>query len=560
MSDLGLISVLPPAVLLAVVALGLSFLVALLRVPLQPKVLSVHVLALVAMLFGTPVLVESLPSGTTTYLHAGFTEYIARTGGLAFDLDARFSWPGFFALAALLSQLGGIDNALRLATWAPVYFNLLFALGLWVLYRGLAVEQRLAWAAIWLFELANWIGQDYFAPQALAYFLYLVVLGGALLWFRVTRPHVPRIANVLAGVPLLGSIGARLYGAISREEVPAAQEARGPLALILLTLVVVFGFISISHQLTPFLTAMGLVGLAAMNRVSIRGTAVLMSVMATAWVAYAATPFLAGHLPELLAQVGEFGRTVSENVTGRILGSADHQLVLRVRLAVALGLWALALLGAIIRMRRGAPVWTLIIAAVAPLPLLFVQPYGGEIVLRLYLFSLPFVTVLAAGIVFRGARPLSSWLERGLAVVVLSMLTIGFFTSRYGNERADSVSAAEFEAVQAMYAAAPAGSLFVTAYNAPWKYERVEEFSYISISREFETQNVGDLVSTMSSGRYPAAFLLLTRREEAYGGIFGGLQPGAWDRFVTAVETEPRLRLLLRNDDAALWTVVRAAP
>jgi hypothetical protein len=559
MSDLGLISVLPPQILVAVFVLSISMLAALLRGAPHGTIPTIHVVALVLILFATPVIVEQLPSGTTTYLHAGFTELISRTGALAPDLDARFSWPGFFVLAAVLVQLAGLGNALAFAAWAPVYFNLLFVLALWVLYRGLGLDWRLAWAAVWLFELANWIGQDYFAPQALAYFLYVVILGAALTWFRVARPRVEAVARGLRRIPLAGRLGVRLYEAVSGPERAWPAVAPDSLAVILVVMVVIFGFVAVSHQLTPFVVVLALLGLAIMNRISIGLTAVLFGVIATGWVSYATVPFLSGHLPALLAQIGQLDKTVSENVTSRIVGSADHQLVLSGRLAFTLALWGLAALGALIRLRRREPVWTMLIAAVAPVPLLGLQGYGGELVLRMYLFSLPFVAVLAAGTAFRGPRPISSWLERGLVVVALGALAVAFFTTRYGNERSDSVTVGEFQAVQAMYAAAPPGSLLVTAFNAPWKYERVEDFAYVSIAEEFTTQNLVGLVGVMSSGRYPSAYLLLTRREEAFGEMFSGLDPSAWDAFVGKVEAEPRLHLVFQNDDASLWSIVRTA-
>ena len=36
--------------------------------------------------------------------------------------------------------------------------------------------------AVVVFLLANWPGQDYFAPQALGYFLYLLTIGILLTW------------------------------------------------------------------------------------------------------------------------------------------------------------------------------------------------------------------------------------------------------------------------------------------------------------------------------------------------------------------------------------------
>jgi hypothetical protein len=559
MNDLGLISVLPAQVILAVFVLSVSMFASLLRREPHGLVPALHVVALVAILFATPVIAEGLPAGTTTYLHSGFAEYIARTGTLAVDLDARFDWPGFFVLTAAITQLAGLDSALAFASWAPVAFNLLFVVALWLLYRGLGLDWRLAWAAIWLFELGNWIGQDYFAPQALAYFLYLAILAAAVAWFRNERPRVEAVARILRSIPALGRLAARLYDAIEIPERASRIPPPEGLASAILAIVVLFTFVAISHQLTPFLTVMALLALAIMNHISIGRTAVLLGVIATAWVSYATLPFLSGHLAALLAQIGQLGRTVSQNVTGRIVGSADHQLILSLRLGFTLALWASAGLGVLIRMRRGQPVGTLVIVAAAPLPLVAFQGYGGELVLRLYLFSLPVVAVFVAGAVFREGQPVRSWIERGIVVLALAIMSVSFFATRYGNERSDAVTPLEFDAVSAMYDIAPPGSLLVTAYDAPWKFEKVELYSYVSISQEFVTGNEAGLVSAMSSLRYPAAYLLLTRREEAFGEMFSGLDPTAWDAFVAKVDGEPRLQLLYRNDDAALWSVVRAA-
>ncbi|GAA4954515.1 hypothetical protein GCM10023238_21380 [Streptomyces heliomycini] len=39
------------------------------------------------------------------------------------------------------------------------------------------------WTAVWIFQLANWVGQDYFAPQGLAYLLHLTVIAMVLRHF-----------------------------------------------------------------------------------------------------------------------------------------------------------------------------------------------------------------------------------------------------------------------------------------------------------------------------------------------------------------------------------------
>ena len=44
-------------------------------------------------------------------------------------------------------------------------------------FRGLTRNKRLIWLALWFFFIINWVGQDYFSPQAMAYVLYLACIG-----------------------------------------------------------------------------------------------------------------------------------------------------------------------------------------------------------------------------------------------------------------------------------------------------------------------------------------------------------------------------------------------
>ena len=68
-------------------------------------------------------------------------------------------------------------------------------------FRGLTRNTRLVWLALWVFFIITWVGQDYFAPQAMAYALYLACIG-LLVRRPVTRsmlaPFVVMVAAVAA--------------------------------------------------------------------------------------------------------------------------------------------------------------------------------------------------------------------------------------------------------------------------------------------------------------------------------------------------------------------------
>ena len=127
--SVGLISALPPAYFVGVGLLALSFILALRRSEPPRALVSLQLVMLVMMLIGTPSIVEPLPRFPTSWLHAGFTDYIARTGSTLPSLDARFSWPGFFSGTAVLTRAAGLSSPVVFLRFAPVLFNLLFVLG-----------------------------------------------------------------------------------------------------------------------------------------------------------------------------------------------------------------------------------------------------------------------------------------------------------------------------------------------------------------------------------------------------------------------------------------------
>ncbi len=167
MNDLGMISTFPPLLIVALVLMVSSFCLALRRPHLLEGVLLLHIVLLIFMLYGVENIVEEAPRFSVVYRHAGYTEYIMRTGSINPDLDTYFSWPGFFIFSALLTRLAGYHDILVYAGWAPVFFNLIALGPLYLIFTALTTDRRLIWLSASFFFLTNWIGQDYFSPQGL---------------------------------------------------------------------------------------------------------------------------------------------------------------------------------------------------------------------------------------------------------------------------------------------------------------------------------------------------------------------------------------------------------
>ncbi len=556
MNDLGLVSVMPPHVFIAIAILTASAGFRLRSTPVDGRVMAAHLLALVIVLYAFPPIVEQVARTSVTWAHLGFAEYIARTGTTAPTLEARFNWPGFFAAAAFVGSMAGVGTLTALAEWAPVYFNLLFILPLAVIARGLTGDIRLVWASLWLFQITNWIGQDYFAPQALAYFLYLVIIAIVITWFLVRRPRSDAIYDGLSALHRGGRVMGWAYAALTPDN-PATPEGEGlsrrQQVAMISVLVVLFAFVSLSHQLTPFFATAALVALLVFNRITLRSIPILFGVMAVAWVSYMTVPFLEGHVVSMIKEIGSVSDTLTQNVTDRIAGSTEHQAVVTLRLVFTVALWGLAGIGALMRFRDGRRDLTMVLLAIAPVPLFALQGYGGELVLRLYLFSLPFVSILVAGIVY-GRRPSPpSVLLTVIAVVFASGIAFTFLVVRYGNERTDLMTASEVAAVQELYRIAPEGSLLVAASNnLPWKFEKVEQYDYVPVVDEVLIGDVNAIASIMRDPKYAHSYLILTRSQGTYAEVFTGLPSGAWDKFVADATTSPAFKVIYKNADSEI--------
>jgi hypothetical protein len=555
MSGIGLVSVIPPVGVAALALLGASFCVQLRRRPVPQWLLLVHVVALVVMLYGLPAIVEPEPRFAVTWRHVGVIDTIQRTGIVNPRIDAYFDWPGFFALGALVAKSAGLHNVLPLTAWAPVAFELLGLAPLLVIMRALTASRPLGWLAIWCFYLANWVGQDYFSPQALAFLLYLVVLAALLTWLRATPPRPVRWARLRAA-PGRGNVGAAL---------PAATRA----ALVALV-ILMFAAIVASHQLTPFAVLPGTIALVALRRCFARGLPLAMTLIVTAWLSYMAVSYLAGHAGALTGGLGNLNSTVAKGVGARLHGDRGHLLVTHARIAVALGFWVLAALGALRRARRGNDDLSAIALGAGPFVLPLLQPYGGEIFLRIFLFSLPLTAFFVAALFL---TPLSLGRSRAMALALTGLTVVGAMTlllTRYGNEQMDWFSRDEVTAVQRLYQAAPPGSTLVSwTRSVPWKYRDYANHHYREVVTTPSWRGVAELpggspiqaaaLEVNMRAEPHGAYLILTRSQEAEAALTGSAAPDTIQRLRRLLPTLPGFRLIYANRDGSVFGVVPPA-
>lgn len=401
---------------------------------------------LTAVIVYTFVSVADGGSSTATgYVHVGFADVIARNEALLRGFDARFSWPGFFVASASFTSLAGLPNAAALLIGYPAFIDILLIAPIYTLGLAITRNPRVAWLGVFLYLCVNWVQQDYFSPQSIAQLLYLVVVS-TLVW-QLSRSTLPRLSGgpftrVLRAVRRTPS---RVPGFSGRRTV--AVEA----VLLLLGAAMV-----VSHQLTPvaLIVALGLMALVGVTRSRTLWFGV--GVVFAAWFAFGAGDWWSGHLSVLLDGFGRAGEAVQAGVVARVRGDQVYASMQLVRIGWSGLIAGLGLIGWLIYRRSRTTAATAILV-VAPVALIAGQSYGGEVVLRVFLYASPVLCALAAGALRALVRSPRRWLTPMLAAVlvaagVMVTLTRGLNTA-FERTPADLVAAADD-----LLETAPAGS------------------------------------------------------------------------------------------------------
>ena len=581
-SDLGFVAVLPYPFWVGVLVLNVAFVVALrgdAAGPARRLVMVWLVVVLVLVLFGTAAFVTDVPRGEVAFRHLGIADALSGTQGIDPDTDAYFNWPGFFALLATVLGATGLDPV-AVALWAPVVNVGLWLAALGVLTGYLTRDPRRRWLVLWVFCLGSWQDQDYLSPQAFGFFLYLVVV--ALL-----------VGPLAARAPVFRGFRRADLAAWWGGRSPAEPRSGLRVSALVVTLLLV-AVICASHQLTPFMMLIAITALTLSGRVWPGRLPLITVVLLTLWLAYPASAYLIGNPP--LAEAGLQGATEA-NVIDRLGGTAGHVLVVQGRIVLTLVLWALAAVGAVRDWRRGRLDIRVVLLAVTPLLLFPAQFYGGEMLIRVSLFALPFIALLACSVLLPegGARPSAhasahaagggahpaahaahggahpaahaaldparpSFRAAGALALTCFLLAVLTVTGRFGNAQYDVFTDDEIAAVAAMHSLAPPGSTIISAaHPTPWRSEAYLEHRARTIAdmcqSDLSTATCGPLVYDYARRSPAGAVVLFTRSSEASLVLQGAGSARGLDELEEWLSAQGGVELAFSNVDARVYRV-----
>ncbi|WP_427005893.1 hypothetical protein [Pseudarthrobacter sp. H2] len=554
----GLISALPLTYFVAL-ALSLAGFVASLGLRrFIPGLLTWQVLVLVLILHGADPIIHGLPRLEASFRHLGIADNISQSGQINTGLDAYFNWPGFFDALGMLSGATGVADLTGIATWAPVGINVILLAPLLALATRLTSNPRQAWAGVWVFYLTSWVGQDYLAPQAYAFVLLLTLL--ALLLSTFSGWAWPTDRNRFCR--WLARSVSGLDGPVARQGIVGPSRVDAAILVVVSSLILMA--MTASHQLTPFAVIPFLAVFLLTGQLRLRFLPVLAVVLPLGWLLFAASAYLQGHTGQLFGSFGDVGANTLGALSTKVSGSDSHMFVVYTRLAEVALVWVLAIIGAITGYKRKTPWLAAAAGTLAPLFLIPAQPYGGELLLRLYLFSLPFAACLAvlplmSDKIVASDRTGGLGLKRALILLLLGgLLAATTIVTRYGNDSMESFNDDEIAVVNHLYSTAPTGSILIEAVrNTPWKAQHYADYDYRALvaaeARPGAAPLTCDPVNEIA--RNSGAYVIVTDSQQAAADLRGSTPADDLKHFIATCGTSPGWTKVFENAGGVIFQI-----
>ncbi|MDZ4232817.1 MAG: serine/threonine protein kinase, partial [Dietzia sp.] len=348
----------------------------------------------------------------TAFAHRFIINWIADIGAVPEAVDARMSWAGFFSATAHLMQIAGLPDSEVFLTSASLVFSILMIYPVYAIGMALAENRRVAWFGVTGYVLFNWYQQDYFAPQAVALQFYATIVA-VLLW-QLRRSEVP----ILDGWATWRRIPGRVPG----------RDARWTMSVEALLLMIIAALV-VSHQLTPLVAVVMLALFSVLGLTRYKLLWLASIVLFIAWFHYGAYGYWHGHLLDVLADIGGLDGNLTSAVADRITGDPVYGRMQYLRMGASMLLFFVALFSCF-RLRHSKFGLIAVGLVLAPFSLVLMQSYGGEVVIRCFLYASPVMAPLAAMVVLPLLRRGRPWAGPVVAVAALFTVAVVLITNR----------------------------------------------------------------------------------------------------------------------------------
>lgn len=475
----------------------------------------------------------------TVWVHLGFVDLIERENAGDVLIDARFAWPGFFG--AFVAPLARVDDAVLetvMRLWPAAIIGATGILVSLLATRSYPTVPLIGPLAAVVYVMLSWTGQDYFSPQSFGYTAYLAML--VLLESGPLRTS----SAWSASVPILARFAA------AGGERPVSRTTPVFVALIVLS----FGAI-VSHPLAPFFICTGLVILGLYGRTVAWRLVLMVAAAYLLWFIIAAEPWYSTQLDSLIGQIGDLFVNFGKTTSGRVISASPERVfVTRVRSLVGLATFVtvlvIGLAMATERLRHLRPAIPLAPLAGIPSLALALQSYGGEIIFRVLLFTLPMAAILIARVLATLRIQILPIVVPVLVVAMTPMLLI----ARFGNEAFEMTTSLDREAVQAAYDRAPEDAVIIVDSGfVPFRDQTIGSNDYAEIEHRADQTFIQDMRDAAERRNRSRIIVLITPSAQQWSTQGRNAPEGFLDDVARFVADQPGAEIVFERDGG--WVI-----
>ena len=477
----------------------------------------------------TVPLITEVPIYVWAYKHIGIVEYMIHRHSSP-HVQVYGDWPSFFAAMAWFSTISGLDPVAA-AHWFAFFATALTSLMVGALAVSAGFSMRVALIAAMLAVLINWTGQDYYSPQATGLILALAILTLLL--------HSKKM-------PLAGYLSVPLFAV----------------------------FVA-THQLTPFWVCLVTVGLALLKQIRPR------------WLGLLYPAILAIYVFPRLTRAGRFDLfsgfdpVKNSTVVAEHRGSDGREFTILLERGLAVSLWFLAAVCFIIIWRRHGAPWALGVAAFSSMVILGGQNYGGEAIIRVYLYSIAGCSVLLAIVIASIFDLKQPWLKvPGCVLITLFFFGVGAVGMQgyYGGWSYVTVTRAQLEHSRQLLAASNGQMVIANiAPNVGWPEGSTSEHVNLKLQdpaydsvlddvresllhKEYATfQDVQAIEGTLPKRNGPprTLYVVFSRQLTAYGEYLGWFPPTYVPSLIERLSDRPGWTKVIDDEDTVVFAYVK---
>jgi hypothetical protein len=517
-----------PVIVLCMLVVVIAFVVALRGGRLRTAAAAIGTAIVIQRL--TVTLVTEVPIYGWVYKHLGVVEFLLRYRDLPPVSDIYGQWPSFFSMFAWFADITGVAPMAVAHVTTPLV-HVMIAVQVAAIARLIGLDSRVALTAAMIAELVNWVGQDYFSPQATAFVMALGVI--ALLVASRTNHRAGYLS-----IPLFAAL------------VPV-------------------------HQLTPFWVCGVAVALAFAGRVRPRWLPLPFIALLVAYLIPRVpilTPYgiFSGFSPVANAQsnIG-FDGTFGKLFTSVVCRSLSAGVVL------------LAAACAVLWWRKHEPCLVPAVLAFGSFALLAFQSYGGEAIFRVYLFAVPGCAILIAPLVVQLASIPSSrqWTSRNAlasAVVGLCLAAVAGLQGYFGLWSLVVEYRSQVQYGDELMAKEQPPVRIISLYPAGLSTRSSADYSrFAQQDNNFDQTLLGAVNGPLNEFSFSGQFDDMTKAAAAFPGntyisfdrqattaldYYGISTRAATLKFENEVRDSPAWKLYRGNDVVTIFEFVRALP